>query len=321
VKEELMSRPDEGMIHTWLDGECSADEAAYVERMVATDPEWASAVAEARGLIAASSRIVSALDAVPARVVPSGTKAAPGTEKIAPASPEQPASDGFRLRPWMKMAAGVVLVAGTAFAIRETTREVFQSPPATVVRDSGVATVPVAAPAAAPDVAPVVAAAPTPPVARERSVAKAAPVAEASQANDAEAPPAVLPAAPPAAPQASVSPAPTPAERFAAMQRRMENNPLSQVVTTGTRGAEPERILDSPNSISMVSSERLVECWQVTSPDSLRTLLQSSNFLPGKNDSLRVEIPKGSQRFVSVLRKGDTLRGGFTAELVRCPTP
>jgi hypothetical protein len=31
---------------------------------------------------------------------------------------------------------------------------------------------------------------------------------------------------------------------------------LSQVVTTGTRGAEPERILDSPNSVSMIMSER-----------------------------------------------------------------
>jgi Ca-activated chloride channel family protein len=31
---------------------------------------------------------------------------------------------------------------------------------------------------------------------------------------------------------------------------------LNQVVTTGTRGAEPERILDSPNSISMIASSR-----------------------------------------------------------------
>jgi len=31
---------------------------------------------------------------------------------------------------------------------------------------------------------------------------------------------------------------------------------LNQVVTTGTRGAEPERILDSPNSVSMMTSER-----------------------------------------------------------------
>lgn len=40
--------------------------------------------------------------------------------------------------------------------------------------------------------------------------------------------------------------------------RRTPIDPLNQVVTTGTRGAEPERILDSPNSVSMVMSERRV---------------------------------------------------------------
>ena len=34
---------------------------------------------------------------------------------------------------------------------------------------------------------------------------------------------------------------------------------LNQIVTTATRGAEPEKILDSPNSISVVSSERVAE--------------------------------------------------------------
>jgi Ca-activated chloride channel family protein len=38
--------------------------------------------------------------------------------------------------------------------------------------------------------------------------------------------------------------------------RRTPVDALNQVVTTGTRGAEPERILDSPNSVSMVRSER-----------------------------------------------------------------
>ena len=60
-----MSRPDEGLIHQWLDGECTPEESARLEQLVATDPEWAAAVAEARGLIAASSRIVQSLDAVP----------------------------------------------------------------------------------------------------------------------------------------------------------------------------------------------------------------------------------------------------------------
>ena len=40
--------------------------------------------------------------------------------------------------------------------------------------------------------------------------------------------------------------------------RRTPIDALNQVVTTGTRGAEPERILDSPNSLATVSSERLM---------------------------------------------------------------
>lgn len=99
-----MPRPDEGMIHAWLDGELDAAEAARVERLVAEDAEWAAAAAEARGLIAASSRIVSALDVVPAGVVPAGVKAGGSRPRSA-------------VRPWMRMAAGVVLVVGTASVV------------------------------------------------------------------------------------------------------------------------------------------------------------------------------------------------------------
>ena len=53
---------DEGRVHAWLDGELSAAESAAAERHVATCEQCAALVAEARGLIAASSRILSALD-------------------------------------------------------------------------------------------------------------------------------------------------------------------------------------------------------------------------------------------------------------------
>jgi hypothetical protein len=72
-----MSRPDEGLIHTWLDGELDAVEAARVEALVKSDPAWAAAAAEARGFVAATARIVSALDDVPANVVPKAKPAAP----------------------------------------------------------------------------------------------------------------------------------------------------------------------------------------------------------------------------------------------------
>jgi Putative zinc-finger len=65
-----MQHPDEGTIHSWLDGALSADEAARIEAHVKDCPQCAAAVAEARGFIAASSRILTALDNAPRGVVP-----------------------------------------------------------------------------------------------------------------------------------------------------------------------------------------------------------------------------------------------------------
>lgn len=53
------------MVHAWLDGALSPDEAARIERLVRDDPAWAAAAAEARGLIANASRLVRALDDAP----------------------------------------------------------------------------------------------------------------------------------------------------------------------------------------------------------------------------------------------------------------
>jgi hypothetical protein len=99
-----MPHPDEGLIHAWLDGELDAEESARVEALVASDPAWAAAVAEARGLIAASSRIVGALDRVPANVIPK-TAAAP--RRVS--------------RQWMlRAAAVVVLLGGSAIVLNRT---------------------------------------------------------------------------------------------------------------------------------------------------------------------------------------------------------
>jgi hypothetical protein len=100
------------MIHAWLDGELGVEEAERVARLAAEDPEWAAAVAEARGLVAASSRIVSALDVIPGGVVPAGTRAAGS-----PAGSRSAAKPRYMVRPWMRMAAGVVLVVGTATVV------------------------------------------------------------------------------------------------------------------------------------------------------------------------------------------------------------
>ncbi len=65
-----MQHLDEGTVHAWLDGALPANEAASVEAHVATCAECSALVAEARGLIAGSSRIVSTLDVVRGDVVP-----------------------------------------------------------------------------------------------------------------------------------------------------------------------------------------------------------------------------------------------------------
>jgi hypothetical protein len=65
-----MQHLDERTIHSWLDGALSADEAARVEAHVKECPQCAAAVAEARGFIAASSRILTALDNAPRGVIP-----------------------------------------------------------------------------------------------------------------------------------------------------------------------------------------------------------------------------------------------------------
>ena len=109
-----MPHPDEGLIHAWLDGQLSLAEAAQVEQLVATDAEWAAAAAEARGVIAASSRILLALDRVPSGVVPRRTVA----------------REARRLPWWTKMAAGVVLVVGAStLVVRGTSEPEIARPP------------------------------------------------------------------------------------------------------------------------------------------------------------------------------------------------
>jgi hypothetical protein len=99
-----MQHPDEGAIHAWLDGALSHEEGAEIEAHASACAECASAIAEARGLIAASSRIVSALDIVPAGVIPVRTRVR---------------------RPWyataqLRAAAAVLFVAGASFALLRT---------------------------------------------------------------------------------------------------------------------------------------------------------------------------------------------------------
>ena len=92
-----MNHLDEGTIHAWLDGALDATQSAEIDAHVKTCGECSAKVAEARGLIAASSRILVSLDDVPANVIP----------KKAPAAPTRPR----RMAPWVSgLAAAAILL-------------------------------------------------------------------------------------------------------------------------------------------------------------------------------------------------------------------
>jgi predicted anti-sigma-YlaC factor YlaD len=102
-----MQHLDEGTIHAWLDGELSPEEAARAEAHVSECSECRALVAEARGLIAASTRILTALDDVPSGVIP--TTASPTADTVTPA----------RMRRWydrtdFRTAAALLFVAGAS---------------------------------------------------------------------------------------------------------------------------------------------------------------------------------------------------------------
>src|SRR5262245_33237213 len=68
-----MQHLDEGTIHAWLDGALPPLEAEQVAKHASECATCGVAVAEARGIIAGSARIVSALDDVPGGVIPGRT--------------------------------------------------------------------------------------------------------------------------------------------------------------------------------------------------------------------------------------------------------
>jgi hypothetical protein len=117
-----MQHLDEGTIHSWLDGALSADEVARVEAHVKECPECAAAVAEARGFIAASSRILTALDNAPRGVIPAAAPA----KRIDPMV-------------WRIAATLLVVAAGTLVVLRNGvgTTKTEQAPVQTAATASG----------------------------------------------------------------------------------------------------------------------------------------------------------------------------------------
>ena len=173
-----MQHPDEGTIHAWLDGELPEDQANEIAAHARDCPECSAKIAEARGLIAASTRILTALDNVPSGVIPE-TAGAGGT--IAQARGRRRWYDRLDIR----AAAALLVVAGASYlVVKRDSRE--SRPMAAVAYKVGPAPTPAvadkieasSAPAAAnaavvPHVAahaaPPVAAPVAPPVAMQRA--------------------------------------------------------------------------------------------------------------------------------------------------------
>lgn len=125
-----MQHLDEGTIHAWLDEQLPRDEALEVEAHVAECRQCADAVAEARGLIAASSRILMALDSVPREVMPKSTaprNEADAPSAVPPAAPlvvTQSRAQQRAHRRWfnggtLAAAAAIVVAIGTLTVMRE----------------------------------------------------------------------------------------------------------------------------------------------------------------------------------------------------------
>src|SRR6476620_9400029 len=111
-----MQHLDEGTIHAWLDGALPPEEAAKVEAHARECAQCAALVAEARGLIAASTRILNSLDDVPSVVIPS----APSDVAALPQIVKQ--------RRWydrtdFRAAAAILFVAGASLVIAKTQRK------------------------------------------------------------------------------------------------------------------------------------------------------------------------------------------------------
>lgn len=243
---------DEGTVHTWLDGAFDTASATRVEEHVATCASCGAMVAEARGLMAASSRILGGLDTVPGGVVPMADAARTAMRVAAGSAPRSRWTQGWTVR----AAAALFLVVGGTVVLRDrgtaprpASPQPVAAEPMPVAADTAVVaaappradTPSVAAPATAPK-----AMARTAEAAANRVAAKAARpqvVAEAADlaagaAPRPTAPSLVAQAAPAPAPPAVASTAPVAALRVAAaseMTAPVEARPL--VITGFVRDA------------------------------------------------------------------------------------
>ena len=140
-----MQHLDEGTIHAWLDGALPGPERDAVAEHVAHCPECAAAVADARGMIAGASRILSGLDAVPGGVLP----------RAAARKPKRSAWRVLHVTPARAaLAASLMVAVAGALAVRYQRSENMATPPAAVPAVGAPSSTPSAPPSAVETSAP-----------------------------------------------------------------------------------------------------------------------------------------------------------------------
>ena len=164
---------DEGTIHAWLDGAVAPDESARVESAAGSCAECAARVAEARGLIAASSRILSSLDAVPAGVIPGSST---DVDQLAALRARRRATS----RRWWQdrrvaVAASLVFVAGVSSLVMRSNGRQTTEASSQLTAESTPTSVLEPAPASAPATASTSPASPREAPARDAKVAASPP--------------------------------------------------------------------------------------------------------------------------------------------------
>jgi len=206
--------PDEGTIHAWLDGALDAASAERVAAHVRGCAACAALTAEARGLIAGASRVVAALDEVPAGTRPGWAQAEGGAGSVAGASTTNQAADRslwrrLRVTPARAAIAATILVGlGVTLTHDRIAMESVQTLPAghTEPRSGAVQSAPFSAPAVAQRADSVLDSA----VARNLAIAQGTRRMEAAQS------PAIPQAPPPGARAESDAPLAAAEERVAA---------------------------------------------------------------------------------------------------------
>ncbi|HEX3157281.1 MAG TPA: carboxypeptidase regulatory-like domain-containing protein [Gemmatimonadaceae bacterium] len=313
-----MAHLDEGTIHAWLDDALSPEEAARVEAHVAGCAECSAAVAEARGLMAAASRIVGALDRVPGGVIP--------TSPPAPVRADDAPRQGGRERRvrwtgWpLRAAAALLLMAGGVAVVWRDGRvqhEVRFAPVADQAADAAggaasgaeqsTAAAPSAAAPAAPAAAPTTASAPAAEQAPARGERGRSPAAAPPLAQRLEAAPQVAPRAAPQAAEPTTQASEAPA--IAALRAAPPPAAAPRVAPPAGREASGSAAGVRPEPSADPDMSRLYGKTSVASAESVRRSAERSAKATEDRAAMAREAAAGEVRGVVRLADGRPLAG------------